>query len=264
MNARAENQFSLTRAASGKCLREKSNCLSGISQCLAITVCTFLVTTALVGQESTAREKALARARAHNPAEFDLSGFPAKPATAEEKQIAARINAARTTASEAHELLATYYAEKGDAARADAERTKAEFWRRSKSGPAAAKAPLASETSTARDKSVAAPTTFSGSFYGTSDDGWQHQWTFMTNGIFLHRVLGGGFGRSDRGTFTLSGERLEVIQTNSASAYTSPSAQYGANAAARKTNVMTLKLKGPNGENGIILDGMGMAVKHWN
>jgi hypothetical protein len=63
---------------------------------------------------------------------FDLSGFPPQPTTFEEQQVLAAIQAAGTSGLKAfaHRKLAQYYAHKGDAARAQEEAAKADFWNR--------------------------------------------------------------------------------------------------------------------------------------
>jgi len=61
---------------------------------------------------------------------FDLAEFPATPTTFEEQQVLEAIRSATTAQfkAEAHEKLARYYDRKGAIARAQAERSKAQYW----------------------------------------------------------------------------------------------------------------------------------------
>jgi hypothetical protein len=63
--------------------------------------------------------------------QYDLSGFPRQPTSFEEQQVLEAIHSATTSAlkADAHARLAQYYEEHHDAARARAERAKADYWR---------------------------------------------------------------------------------------------------------------------------------------
>ncbi len=66
--------------------------------------------------------------------EFDLSGFPKVPTNFEEQQVLEDIRSAKTPALKtgAHDRLARYYEKRGDLRRAQAERSKADYWRSAK------------------------------------------------------------------------------------------------------------------------------------
>lgn len=102
------------------------------------------------------------------------------------------------------------------------------------------------------------------------------KWDFYENGTFLHQWVASGSGTSarssERGEFEVTGDTLLLRVTNSASAFATP----GAESHGRQTAVlgggqekraevrrMKIKLLGPHGEQGVVLDGQPFKVRSW-
>lgn len=109
--------------------------------------------------------------------------------------------------------------------------------------------------------------------YYYMDGGVLHTWDFSANGTYLHTeiVRGAGFSgrRSERGTYAIKGNMLEVHATKHTDATASGVTGGKTNALTAgtdnesKTHSYRITLLGPGGKEGMVLDGIRMKVKTW-
>ena len=174
---------------------------------------------------------------------FDVSGLPATPKTDLERQILLFVKVHRkgdmTDATRIQMMLAQYYKEHGDAARAeDCNRLAADAY---------------SATSGAAPESAGAPgkppfepvATFRQTFVYTDDVSLEHRWEFYLDGTFRHMVSGSsqGTGPTESGWYTRSGRTMRLWQS-------SPKAD----------RTVEFELIGPDGSEGAVMAGVQMKV----
>jgi hypothetical protein len=102
------------------------------------------------------------------------------------------------------------------------------------------------------------------------------KWDFYKDGTFLHQGAIAGSGtavrHSERGTYQIQGNVLQLQITRNATAFLTPGTSSRGNTtqmgASRNTNAETRQMKiqlvGPEGENGVVLNGVTFKVRHWN
>lgn len=107
-------------------------------------------------------------------------------------------------------------------------------------------------------------------------DGALEKWDFNKDGTFLHRgvIAGSGtsVGHSERGTYRIEGNALYLEVTKKATSFTTPgtssrgnTTQMGGSASGNtETRKVRIQLTGPDGENGVVLNGVVFKVRHWN
>ena len=205
---------------------------------------------------------------------FDTSGLPERATNFLEQQIFEMIGSHRpgdlAGAGAIQRKLGRYYTEKGDPVRAAAALRLADeaeappqarpLERRRQAEVQASDPPLRSP----------AGSRFSGNYLGY-EGRTLHTWEFQGNGTFLHTWIVSGAGtsvrNSERGTFRLQGDTLEIALASSASGFVTPgiggrTTQAGGNA---ETASQTRRLKVQMDKSGIllVLDGIPMKPKSW-
>ena len=203
---------------------------------------------------------------------FDLSGLPSRPTNFAEQRLLDMVqHHERGNLADAafiQRKLAQYYNEKGDTARARVaeQRAKAADGPSEKTPAPAPSSPNSNPTSTGRTAD------FTGKYWVRDENGLQ-TWDFNSDGTFYHAWIAGGAGTSarssEKGTFHLSGEYLVLNVTSGASAFATPSVGgrgtlVGGGAEAKgEVRRLKIELLGPGGRDGIVLDSVKLAVKHW-
>ena len=111
---------------------------------------------------------------------------------------------------------------------------------------------------------------FSGRYYGY-EGRTLHTWDFNPDGTFLHTSIAAGVGTSvrssEKGTFRMLGQYLELALASGATGFTAPAvggrgAVVGG-AADRMAEVRRLRIEFQSPGQGILLDGISMKVKSW-
>lgn len=172
---------------------------------------------------------------------FEVSGLPAKPSTDLERQIFLFLKVHRkgdlTDATRIHMLLAQYYKEKGDAARADdCNRLAAEAWDATNGS--------APESAGSEGKPPFEPErTLRRAFAYTDDLNVVHTWEFYVDGTFSHAVNSGSGepGPTETGWYTRRDRQLRLWQR-------SPSVD----------RTVDFELVGPDGSEGAVMAGVRM------
>jgi hypothetical protein len=102
------------------------------------------------------------------------------------------------------------------------------------------------------------------------------KWDFYKDGSFLHQGVAAGSGTSvrhtERGTYRIQSNILELLVTKTATGFLTPGTSSRGNTTqmggSRNDNAdtrqMKLQLLGPDGENGVVLNGITFKVRHWN
>ncbi len=203
---------------------------------------------------------------------FDTSGLPAVPADFLEQRLRSLLSGHRTGdragAGIIQSKLAQYYAQRGDQRRAGVSQNRAESCARGAGptpGEASTNAPAA-----AVPPGRAAKAALVGGFYG-KDGRTLHKWDFNEDGTFTHTVIAGGAGTSvrtgERGTFEVRGKTLLLTINRTATGYSTPGAggrdtQLGAGVDdGREVRVLSLKLLGPRGSKGVVLDAVTLSPR---
>lgn len=96
------------------------------------------------------------------------------------------------------------------------------------------------------------------------------KWDFNSDGTFLHEGIAGGAGAysrgSERGTYSIDGDKLVLKIGNTATAFAGgphSNAMLGSSAStAPQTRDMRIQLLGPDGDNGVVLDGVTFHIRH--
>ena len=172
---------------------------------------------------------------------FDVSGLPATPATDLERQIALFVRVHRkgdlTDATRIHMMLAQYYKQKGDVARAEnCNQLAADAY-----GATSVSTP---ETAGADGRPPFEPeNTLRRTFVHTDTLSVEHTWEFYMDGTFSHAMSGGpGDARATAtGWYTRHGRHLRLWQAR-------PSVD----------RTVDFELLGPDGSDGALLDGVRM------
>jgi hypothetical protein len=140
---------------------------------------------------------------------FNVSGLPATPTSDLERQIFLFLKVHKkgdlTDATRIHMLLAQYYKERGDAARADdCTHMAADAWNATNGGPE-----TAGSTGTPPFESKG---TFRKTFVYTDELKVEHTWAFYGDGTFSHSVNSGSDapGPNESGWYTLQNGRMRL------------------------------------------------------
>ena len=167
---------------------------------------------------------------------FDVSGLPANPTSEVERQILLFVKVHRkgdlTDATRIQMMLAQYYKQRGDAARADdCNRLAADAYNATADG--------APETAGASGHPPFEPqATFRRTFVYTDEQTAEHTWDFYTDGSFSHSV---STGASEKGWYTRQGREMRLWKSN-------PKADH----------TVAFELVGPDGSDGAIMAGVQM------
>jgi hypothetical protein len=171
---------------------------------------------------------------------FDVSGLPATPKTDVERQIFLFLKVHKkgdlTDATRIHMMLAQYYKERGDAARADdCTHLAADAWNATNGGPETA---AASGTPPFESKG-----TFRKTFVYSDDLKVEHTWAFYVDGTFSHSVSGGAdaAGPNETGWYTRQSGRIRLWQERP-----------------KTDKTVDFELLGADGEGGAVMAGMRM------
>ena len=174
---------------------------------------------------------------------FDVSGLPATPSTEVERQILLFVKVHRkgdlTDATRIHMMLAQYYKERGEVARADdCNRLAADAYSGTSSG--------APETAGAPGQPPFEPqATFRRAFVYTDEQRAEHTWEFYLDGSFSHAVKSGSDEArpAELGWYTRHGREMRLWQS-------------------RPTTDRTVEfeLVGPEGSEGAVMAGMRMKL----
>ena len=174
---------------------------------------------------------------------FDVSGIPTTMQSDLERQILLFVKVHRkgdlTDATRIHMMLAQYYKQHGDAARADdCTRLAGEAYNGTSAG--------APETAGAPGKPPFEPqATFRQAFVYTDDVNLEHTWEFYVDGTFSHMVSGTAqrSGLTETGWYTRNGREMRLWQLK-------PKAD----------RTLEFELIGPDGSEGAVLAGVRMKV----
>jgi hypothetical protein len=96
------------------------------------------------------------------------------------------------------------------------------------------------------------------------------KWDFHSDGTFLHEGVAGGAGAysrgSERGTYSISGDKLVLKIGNTATAFGGGTASHamlgGSASAATQTREMKIQLLGADGADGVVLNGVIFHIRH--
>lgn len=96
------------------------------------------------------------------------------------------------------------------------------------------------------------------------------KWDFHHDGTFLHQGVAGGPGAysrgSERGTYSINGDKLVLKIANSATAFGggagSDTMMGGSASAAAQTKEMKIQLLGADGADGVVLNGVTFHIRH--
>jgi hypothetical protein len=232
--------------------------------------------------ESTAASSPLVQVE-----KFDVSGLPAKPSRFLEQRLAELIKEHKAGdiphAIAIQQKLAEAYRARRDTMRADAAEQLVAAARHASAmnepapAPAsdapAAPATTADNVSTAKEpapalKPPAKKAPFAGIYWRQHPNGAVEKWDFNADGTFLHQWLS-GTRTSERGEFSVEQGQLVLRVSNVANAYAASTGYKqttlgGSNEASGEIRRVKFKLKGKKGEEGIVIDGVEFAVRHWN
>ncbi len=196
---------------------------------------------------------AQARKSAADFERFDVSGLPATPTTAIERQIALFVKVHRKgdleDATRIHMMLAQYYKDLGDRDRADGcSKMAAAAWNAKGTVPIAepAAAPEMVKTPVTASSPGKPPFnpegTFERTFTYTDDLNVQHTWAFFADGTFSHTASGGSVsGASEVGWYTRAKTQIRLWQLDPRTDRTAP-----------------FHLLGTEGSDGAVFDGVRM------
>jgi hypothetical protein len=177
----------------------------------------------------------------HDVERFDVSGLPATPSNELERQILLFVKVHRkgdlTDATRIHMMLAQYYKQHGDAARADdCNRLAADAYSATGSG--------GPETAGAPGRPPFEPqATFRRTFVYTDELRVEHTWDFYLDGTFRHAVSGGSgeAGPTEAGWYTRHDREMRLWQLR-------PKAD----------RTVEFELLGPDGSDGALMAGARM------
>jgi hypothetical protein len=208
---------------------------------------------------------ALFALQAPRPERFDTSGMPRRPTNFVEQQISEMIASHKwgdlQDAARIQRKLGRYYADRGDEQRATTAFLAA----------AAAERPGTDQTvpekGAAHVPATPAPE-LKGGYYGYAGKT-LHIWEFNSDGTFLHTWIGSGAGasvrNSERGSFRVRGEELELNLSSAAAGFVTPGVgnrtTLAGGAQDKRTDVCRLKFV--RSEDGIVLDGLKLKPKGW-
>ena len=174
---------------------------------------------------------------------FDVSGIPTTAQSELERQILLFVKVHRkgdmTDATRIHMMLAQYYKQRGDAARADdCNRLAAEAYSATSAG--------APETAAAPGKPPFEPeATFRRTFAYTDDVNVEHTWDFYLDGTFSHTVSSASqtSGPKETGWYTRNGREMRLWQLRP-----------------KSDRTVEFELIGPDGSDGATMAGLRMKV----
>jgi hypothetical protein len=230
------------------------------------------------------------------PEAFDLSGIPSPPTSFVEQQILEMVSGHKhgdlADAARIQQKLARYYRDKQDLRRSEvaearaqaassptAEREAATVTSASASPRSGGEAtapksvhvsPAPSSSLTPQKTATPGESGFSGRYFGY-EGRTLHTWDFNPDGTFLHTMIAAGVGASarssERGTFRMSDQHIELTLASSATAFTTPTVggrgTLVGGGSDTKTEVRRLKIQLQDPAQGIVLDGIPMKVKSW-
>lgn len=112
---------------------------------------------------------------------------------------------------------------------------------------------------------------WTGRYYQTDQQSLLHTWDFVDDGTYLYREVynGGGVshGTSERGTYILTGNTLEVhvrrITDASGSTVSGRTTMAAGETAPGRTRRYTFAFLGPLGRDGIVMNGVLLKPKSW-
>ena len=191
---------------------------------------TFLCALSSLGAQASKPKRELER--------FDVSGLPATPRNETERQILLFVKVHRkgdlTDATRIHMMLAQYYKQKGDAARADdCNRLAADAYN--------ATSEATPETAGSPGQPPFSPeATFRRTFTYTDDANAEHTWDFYVDGTFSHVV---GAGPTETGWYTRTGRNLRLWESRP-----------------NTDRTVEFELIGPDGSEGAVMAGVRMKV----
>lgn len=212
---------------------------------------------------------------------FDLSGMPSRPTNFAEQSIQAMIQGHRPgdlqDAALIQHKLARYYADKGDRARARTAEDRAALAEHSGSAPSYGAVPSPAfgpwESCEARNPMFAgtqAP--FTGLWYLYNGGSSEETWEFFGDSMFRHTWIAAGSGTSartsERGRFRVSGNSITLHVTSQTGGTVSPSAGAhgslltGGTECKEETRRLSFRLLGPEGADGILLDGVKLKFRN--
>lgn len=213
---------------------------------------------------------------------FDLSGMPLKPSNFAEQSIQEMIQSHHPgdlqDAARIQHKLAGYYAGNGDQARARVAGNRAALAEYHGASPSPAATPhtsipIASETCDARSPMYSGtPAPFTGLWYLYSGGSSEETWEFWGDSMFRHTWIAAGYGTStrtsERGRFHVSGNRITLHITSQTGGTVSPSVGgmgsllTGGAECKDETRRVGFELLGPQGANGILLDGARLKFRN--
>ena len=209
----------------------------------------------------------------HRSEIFDTSGMPAKATTFLEQQIfemiASHPKGDLADAARVQGKLGKYYADKGDQTRSLAAfRLAAAAQAAESTANRPAEVTAAIEPAQSEPSQPAGKGGLSGNYFGY-EGRLLHTWEFSGSGSFLHTWIAAGSGtsvrNSERGSFVLSGETLELRVRSSAGGYITPGAGGrtaiiggGSETASEIRRIRCIK-----DETGLVLDGVKLKPRSW-
>ena len=112
--------------------------------------------------------------------------------------------------------------------------------------------------------------TFSGRYYAMIGPT-LHTWEFTADGKFRHTYITSNGATSVRneehGTYGVQGDKIELHVAGLLSGYSAPGSHGtllgGGSQAKQEVRVLKFQFQGPQGKDGIVLDGVAMKVKSW-
>lgn len=181
--------------------------------------------------------------RPANPERFDTAGLPQAASSALEREIFTLLKYHKRgdlrDATRIHLMLAEYYKEVGDKARADdCTKMASEAWEAAEKG-------LRTTAGTPGTPPFEPAGVFLKTFVGTDELGVVHRWEFFDDGTFAHSVTGAGAAQgvspTELGWYTVSPGQVRLWKEKPEMDRTVP-----------------FELVGQNGKNGAVLDGLKM------
>lgn len=221
-----------------------------------------------------------AASQSHRSEFFDTSGMPRRPTNFVEQQIldliASHPKGDLASAGRIQRKLGSYYADQGDEDRATAAFLRASAAEESplpKAGPTAVVATVPPERQAERPEPTEprkSSRQIDGSYFG-HEGRLLHTWEFYKDGTFLHTWIASGAGtsvrNSERGTYSLIGNVLELHVRSSAGGFVTPGlggrSTLSSGGTEARTEVRRLSVRFLKPDNAIVLDGIKLNPKSW-
>jgi hypothetical protein len=217
----------------------------------------------------------LALAQVNRAESFDTSGMPPRATNFAEQLILDLIGHHESgdlvDAGRIQQKLGRYYADKGDEKRANAAflaAASAEQTRQPTPPPADTRTVTGSQASRPPSTPAATKPAFTGNYYGM-DGRTLHTWEFHSDATFLHTWISSGAGtnvrNSERGSFRLVGDTVELRLSSTATGFTTPgvggrtTAVGGGDGRSTETRNVSIRFADPN----LVLDGVPLKPKSW-